>query len=372
MGTSGISGNVRESTTAEQLALQLGWTLSVLFGDVRNPAPGGSSQLTTLHELPTGDRKDLELGRLTHLLDSLAKFPECTAAGLPGDTNMLKNQGAADYKTRIIDFNLLILKALALTSPGIELAYELGCSIRDTVNPPSSEGGPVTEELARRLARSRVTKMQDWLATLSSRFPTHAAPIVSASLGRWSELAELTIAPSSSSLRRVKGGGAKDAFSQQMREPLLQQGDLWLTLLAGTLPTSGLLSPEGYVAAGEEALRRSVLIIRMAIKKYFIVVSLVVILTVGILYVAYINLEGAAKVWTFIATIAGFLGLSAKSASSWLGSTSLKAGAPLFDLAQEDAMAHAITTIPEVPLKNSGVRQLRRTGVTPPAAISRP
>lgn len=370
-GPSGNAGEHAKNSTAEQLALQLGWTISVLYGDVRDPTLNGSGQLPTLHELPASERRDLELGRLAHLLESLATFPECNSAELPTDLKLLEVNDISDFRSRLESFNLLILKALALTSPGIELAYELGCSIRDTVNPPSSGESPA-DELAKQLARKRVAKMQDWLAALSTRFPAHAASIVSTSLGSWSELSELTIGPSSSSLRRIKGGGAKDAFAQTMRGSLLPQGDLWLTLLAGALPTSGLLSPEGYVAAGEEALRRSALILRMAIKKYWIAVSLIVMFTAGILYLAYIDLEGAAKVWTYIATIAGFLGLSARSASSWLGRTSARAGAPLFNIAQEDAMARAITTIPEAPLKHSGVRQLRRTGVASPAAISRP
>lgn len=361
-------------STAEQVAVQLGWTISVLHGDIRDSTANEPGPLPTLHELSADERRQLELGRLAHLLTFLKNFPECASANLSDDISLLKGvNDISDFKSTLKRFNLQILKSLALTSPGIELAYELGRSIRDTVNPPSAED-VLADELAKRLARERVAKIQDWLAALSVRFPAHAASIVSTSLGTWSDLSELTIAESASSLRRVRGGmaAAKNAYAKTMREPLLEQGDLWLTLLAGALPTTGLLSPEGYLAAGEEALRHSVQILRTAIWKYRIAVAIVVILTAGILYLAYNNLVGAAKVWTSIATIAGFLGLSAKSASSWLGNASARAGVPLFNLAQEDAMARAITTIPEPPLKLLATRQLQRSGVAPRAAISRP
>jgi hypothetical protein len=355
--------------TAAQLALRLGWTIAVLYGDIPSVSLNGIRRLPTVYELPDDERRELERGRLQYLLETLNAHPDCRSAHLPTQTNILPDVEDEDFRRSLQHLNLEILKALAHASPEIELAYELGRSIRDTVNPPSNGSNPNSGELASQLERSRIAKLQDWLATLSTQYPPHAASIVSASLGRWSELAEVTIGESKSYL---KGKNKRAAFEQNMKEYLLPQGDLWLTLLVGTLSTSGLLSPEGYVAAGQEALRRSAIIVREVIKRYRVPLAVIALLTAGILFLAYINLEGAAKVWTYIVTIAGAIGVSTKSVMSSLGRLSAQAERPIFSVAQEDAMAWAVTTMPEVDLKRSGARQLRHAGVTQQGDISRP
>ncbi len=135
---------------------------------------------------------------------------------------------------------------------GHPLAYELGRSLRDTVNPPlenAADQDRPCPALARQFGRERIARLQEWLATLSAQFPQHAAAVVATSLGRWSELSAAT----STQLR--KGDGRTVATA--MCEYLLPQGDVWLLLLTGARSASGLLSPEAYVAAGEVALRRS-------------------------------------------------------------------------------------------------------------------
>ncbi len=358
--------------SAAQLALQLGWTIAVLYGKISDVAVNNDvdkdNHLPTVHELPANERRNLELGRLHFLLESLAAHPECAAADLPTQTNTLPSVDEERFRPALRDLNLALLKALARTNPGIELAYELGRSIRDTVNPPDV-AGPGKSALATQLARARIAKIQDWLATLSPEYPPHAASVVSASLGRWSELSELTIGSQKTYLR---GKSKREAFEQEMKNYLLPQGDLWLTLLVGTLSTSGLLSPEGYVAAGQEALHRSAIIVGQVIRKYWLGLTALAVLTAGILFLAYVNLAGAAKVWTYIAAISGVVGVSAKSLASSLGRMSAQAERPLFSVAQEDAMAWAVTTLPEVNLTRSGVRQLRQARVTPQGELSRP
>jgi len=363
------ANGVPAQTTSAQLALQLGWTMAVLYGNIPHTTFDEAGRLPTTHELPVDERRALELGRLTYLLTTLSERPDCRSAGLPTDTALVPEVGSEDFKGSIRRLNLLVLKALARTNPAIGMSYELGRSIRDTVNPPVEAPGSSANLLATQLARTRVARMQDSLATLSTQYPDHAAAVVSASLGRWSELAELTVGSGKSYL---KGRNQRAAFEQKMKDFLLPQGDVWLTLLVGALSTSGLLSPEGFVKAGQEALHRSAVIVLDVLKKYWLAVAIGVVLTAGVLFLAYINLSGAAKVWTYIAAISGAVGVSVKSLTSSLGRMSAKAEKPIFSVAQEDAMAWAVTTMPEVDMKNAGVRQLRRAGVTGQSELSRP
>jgi hypothetical protein len=87
--------------------------------------------LPTVHELPKDDRKKVELVRLHGLLERLARRPECAGSGL--HAALADAPGATDADLEKLNMNILV--ALATTKPEIELAYSLGRSLRDTVNP---------------------------------------------------------------------------------------------------------------------------------------------------------------------------------------------------------------------------------------------
>jgi hypothetical protein len=358
--------------TAVQLALQAGWTMAVLYGTIQ-PSRPGVRHLPTVHELPDDERKKVELVRLHHLLKRLAKLPECAGSSL-SETAGAPGASDADLEK----FNLAILTALAATEPEIELAYALGRSLRDTANPPgtgdttppsdSAEAESLSAAVSTMLARGRVARLQEWLATLSTHFPQHAAAIVATSVGRWSDLATATIDTSTPS--RLAGVSSA-AAAKVMAEYLLPQGDLWLMLLTGTRSTAGLLSPEGYVAAGEAALRRSARIVRGILNHYWVAWLLLAIATGGLLYLSIRYLGGAAKVWTSISTVAASLGISARSITSKAARLTAEAERPVFAMAEEDVMAWAITALPHVSLTRRGVRQLRNAGIAPSSALGR-
>jgi hypothetical protein len=189
---------------------------------------------------------------------------------------------------------------------------------------------------------------------------------VATSLGRWSEFAAVTAGNSSA---RLNGDRTKPA--DPMYKYLLRQGDLWLMLLTGTYSTSGLLSPEGYVAAGELALRRSEAIIRRILRHYWVALLVGAIALGAILYLAIHYLGGAAKVWTSITAIAGSLGITAQAIASTARRLAAEAERPVFAAAEEDAMAWAITTLPLLGLPRRQVRQLRKAGIAPASSLGR-
>ena len=189
--------------------------------------------------------------------------------------------------------------------------------------------------------RDRIATLQGWLAELSSDLPPHAdlssglpaqaAAVVAASLGRWSELAAVT---AHTTRARLKDRGRTEV-AKTMYEYLLRQGDLWLGLLTGARSTSGLLSPDGYVAAGELALRRSAAIIRRILQRYWPALLVGAVALGGILYLAVTYLGGAAKVWTSIAAIAGSLGITARAIASASARLAAEAERPIFAMAEE-------------------------------------
>lgn len=351
--------------TDVQLALYAGWTMAVLYGTIQAPPADDVTQLPTTHELQPDQRRALELKRLSHLLGQLAVRPGIEGSGLPTEPPADADETA--LRDTLPAFNLAILEALAVTAPELELAYELGRSLRDTANPPPEREAPHAPALARQLGRGRVAKLQEWLATLSTQFPQHTAAIVATSLGRWSEFAAVTVQTSTPGLKK----GQAASVAATMCDYLLPQGDLWLMLLTGARSTSGLLSPEGYVAAGELALHRSAAIVRQVIRRYAVELLIVAAALGGVIYLAVNNLGGAARVWTTIAAVGGSLGISGGTITSAASRLTAEAERPVFTMAEEDAMAWAITTLPKVELNSRTVRRLRRAGIRPQESLGR-
>jgi hypothetical protein len=350
--------------TAEQLALEAGWTMAVLYRKIEPIPTGGPSGLPTANELTEADRRKLEADRLGHLLQRLAAMPELTGSGLPTEVPAPDGNEAA-WEEVLRKLNLDILCALAATRQQTQLAYELGRSLRDTANPPDQH--PPTLTPSRVFARDRIATLQGWLAELSSELPPQAAAVVAISLGRWSEFAAITVGASSARLKN----GDRTKLGETMDRYLLRQGDLWLMLLTGAYSTSGLLSPEGYVAAGELALRRSAAIIRGILQHYWAALLVGAVALGAILYLAVTYLGGAAKVWTSIAAIAGSLGITAQAVASTTARLAAEAERPVFAAAEEDAMAWAITTLPSLRLPPRRVHQLRKAGIAPTNSLGR-
>jgi hypothetical protein len=354
-----------------QLALYAGWTMAVLYGTIPLAPANRPAQLPTVNELVPEQRRKLELARLRYLLTGL--LPDFTGsariAEIPrGDDD----QQQRTRRSALESLNLAILTALTSTRPELQLAYELGRSLRDTANPPGGDAG-----LGTQLQRRRIARLQDWLVTLSPEFPPLTAAVVAASIGRWSDLAAVITSESTQPPGRLasplwpRSHRTPAPAAETMYSYLLQQGDVWLMLLIGELQTSGLLTPEGYVSAGEAALRRSAVIARGILRHYWFGLLCVAAALGGTLFLAARYLEGGGKVWTSIACIAGALGVSVQTIASTSARLAAEAERPVFAVAEEDAMAWAITTMPPLSLTGRSVRRLRRAGVAADASLGR-
>lgn len=352
--------------TAIQLALYTGWTMAVLYGNLQDQ-PDDVLELRTVNELQPPDRRELELARIGHLLGELS----CVPAIRPSDLMAQVPAGAADANAlspNLMDLHRAILEALTASPPDVLLAYQLGRSLRDTVNPPlmpAADAKPQVPALARQFSRERIATMQEWLATLADQLPRHAASVVATCLGRWSEFVAVTVGTNSQIKSRQRA-----AFEATMCQYLLPQGDTWLMLLTGARPMAWP-SPEAYVAAAEEALHRSAITVRQVLKHYWFAAIIVAAAVGGVLYLTISNLAGAAEVWTSIATVGGGVGISANAVTSTTRRLAAEAGGPVFAVAEEDAMAWAVTTMPKVDLNGRGVRKLRKAGIAPSANLGR-
>jgi hypothetical protein len=409
------------------LAVDAGWTMALLFGDLQ-PAPGRpstvSDRLPTEHELPPDQRTQLEGKRLNALLARLgALFSETPdpKPGVPRITLSAGSPGASGAPDRagLIQLNLDILEWLACAGREYGIAYQLGRSLRDTANPPLRPDGEkpdaersdadkkdimdrknqltpknaptepqeaekqkkdaedrsnwefgAREALIKQLSRTRVAKIQEWLSTLTPDLPNDAAAIVGASIGRWADLTN-TIFDTNSPSRLSKGQSQLEVAGELTRS-LLPQGDAWINLLVGAESSEGLLTPEAFVAAGEAALDRTARIVRKIATRYWYALLILAIAVAAALYFAARDVGGAAKVWTQIATVAAALGITAKGIGTAMARLSAGAEKPIYGLEKVDAMAWSVTTIPDdLKLTIRGVSALRQSGITPPSPMGR-
>ncbi|HEY2564262.1 MAG TPA: hypothetical protein VGI44_11160 [Acidimicrobiales bacterium] len=359
---------------AVPVVLDVGWTMAVLFGFIRdNPDQG--DQLPTENELSELDRVSVEVARLHSLLTRLAATLPASDPVLDPSVSDLeaawaKPEGGLTPKHALQavlrDRNLAYLRTFAGIDHSLTLAYQVGRSLRDTANPPvrgERTNADILAALEAQLRRARIAKLQEWLATLAPHLSDAPAVVVAASIGRWSDFGYTVFDDNAPGALKGSNASAKEALAPTFTHFLLDQGDVWRNLLVGAESTSGLLTPEAYVAAGEAALSRTVRIVKRVILHYWVALVVLAVALAAILYLAARYMGGAAKVWTQIAAIAAALGVTAKGIGTSVAHLSEAAERPIYRKEELDAMAWAITTLPPVKVNNGGVRALRRSGI---------
>jgi hypothetical protein len=304
--------------------------------------------------------------------------------------------GDADQSLKgvIADLNVSMLEQLARCGLAMEAGYRIGRSLHDTVDPsPVADDVSVsgvdqndTPDLKRKLRPllhafdpQRISTIQRWLTTNAASFPKDAAQLVSLSVGRWAAFVNSAFSSDTPGTVRTHSASRTTPFRSKTQLAdgvgtyLLPQGDIWLSLLAGAESTQGLLTPEGYVAAAESALRRTGRIIRSVLRHYWLAALLLLGIVGFVLGLTFGTdwLGGPGKVWTTIAAAAGALGVTWKGISSAVPKLAEKGESPIFALEELDAMAWALTTLPPSQLTWRGVRQMRRAGVQRTSVVGR-
>jgi hypothetical protein len=146
----------RPGVTAIPLAIDIGWTMAVLFGQTKpasvNDRPPVTDRLPTEHELAPAARINLEVVRVNALLVRLdALLPPSPDPKRKRPAIQLKS--GSEEKT-LSDANLDILEWLACAGRQYSVAYQLGRSLRDTAAPPA-RAGAAQDALLTQLSRGK-------------------------------------------------------------------------------------------------------------------------------------------------------------------------------------------------------------------------
>ena len=355
---------------AISLAVEIGWSMAVLYRMAQSSSastPGVTDRLASEHELSPADRKVLEQIRVNAALARLGELLPASPSPQQGVPQVQLTSGAeaatAQSDTDIlIQDNLQILEWLAGAGRDYGIAYQLGRSLRDTTDPLPTPGGTAVDALLAQLSRTRVSVIQDWLSTLLPYLPTNSATIVSVSIGRWSDV--ITAIFDKSAPGRLRRGQSAADVAGTLTTSLLPQGDAWINLLVGAESSQGLLTPEGYVAAGEAAFSRSARVVKKLAGHYWWVLLILAVVLGAFLYFAASGLRGAGRAWTQIFAVLSVITAAVRAAVGAVARFSGQAEKPLFGLEEIDAMAWAVTTIPRgLRLDHPGIRALRRAGI---------
>lgn len=352
---------------AVALALEAGWTIALIhdppdFHPLKRALPSE-------HELPVAARVKVELDRLAALLVQLGSVAGVATAKLVASVDAMRSSWdvgtskAADLDERLQGLNFAVIETLAGTGRTVSLAYSFGRSLRATVALSSSLGENTKQErLKIEFGAGRIATLQAQLRVLAPLLGADAASIVGTSLAWWAALTRAAFDPLvPGRIRRGHG----DATAERLCHALLRQGDAWIDLLTGSQSTEDLMTPEGYVRAGEVAAARAARLLWQTVRHYWPLALLVALGTAAVIYFAIHDLQDAAKILTEIGAVGAALGITSAGLASTAGRLAKSGMRPIYEIAENDAKAWAITMLPNVPLTRRAVANLRRLGIPP-------
>ena len=337
-----------------------GWLIAQLHGPILTRPVTASAALPTVRELARADRIALTFDQLDALLTGplASKLPTqhghhaVTTDALRSAWSSEMPNNLDDLRTAVETMHRALLARLTVANGTVGSAYSLGRSLSDTCWLPHNR-----DDFATQFNKYRLANLQGWLADVAPHLPKLVAGAVSAGLDHWAAWLS------------VHNDLDWNADGRTVENAARAQGEHWRSLLAGDKDPISLLSPEGYVEAGEAALRRAGAIIRRAAAAFWMPLAVVAAATVLVLGLSLYYSAGTAKVWTSLASIAAGLGVTGKSLQTAAKRLASDASKPLLELADSDAIGWAATYLPAVNTTRTQQRHLRRHGIASPSGL---
>ena len=262
-----------------------------------------------------------------------------------------------------------LLIELTAADARIGTAYGLGRALADSCQEPDDLAG-----LKKELSPYRIANLLRWLDDLASALPAHAAHSVAASLGRWRDA---LYPPNSGRIqiswspletwrswqerrRRPKALSATDAKKvDEAMKALRRQGELWRALLSGEKQGKDMLEVENYLDAGRQLLSQTAAIVRGLVRRMPLLASAVAVLVGGGIWL--LSKGNSGHLVAGATSVLVGLGLTWKGLGGALGQLGGKLEQPLWGAALDDAIADAITLLPDNKMETSARREVARS-----------
>jgi hypothetical protein len=327
----------------------LGWLMAQLFGPLQHrPTSDTPGHLPTVSELGQNDYMDLAFLQLEQLLKP---YPSLSDADIKAAWNAPEHQGCTDAVKAL---HLKILEKLA-GDPAQLNAYQLGRALSDTCWLPDKEKGG--EFVLQEFNRYRLSTLRTWLTGANAALPPLSAATVSRSMQNWQDWIDINAAEI-----KDNWGTAHSSVVAALRA----QGPAWHALLAGATDTSGPLSIDAWIHAGQSLLRTTRLLMLGVLRRFWPVVVIIAAATGGLLYLASANASGTTKVWASLVTVAAALGISGASVRTAATKAAGTMEQDIRSAATLDAQAWAATWLPTLPQSRLQKYRLASRGVAAP------
>lgn len=369
-------------------AFALGWHMAELY-EKHMPDRRRPPDLPGLSDLSAGARISMLVDQVKVGVSAL-KDP-VSQAGLPEiDLTELDGLGQrAGREDPVLAAHTELLSDLTAADFRLGKAYGLGRALADSCREPDDLTG-----LRKELNPFRIANLLRWLDDLGTAFPPHAADAVSKSLTRWRD----ALYPSPSSTRSARpghwepgwlkrllqvrkraiaaitpsaGGEGPDATTQEMSSvaptidpyvavrTLRRQGQLWRALLSGEKQGTDMLEIDNYLDAARQMERRMAAILRGLIVRMPVLSFAVVALAGAGVWLLFQG--SSAQLVGGATSILAALGLTWKGLGAALGKMIGKLERPLWGAVLDDAIADAITLLPD---NKSDLRGRRQNAMT--------
>lgn len=322
-------------------AFALGWQMARLYtGPLSSSAePKLEDDLPGISDLPPASlvalglaQADAALGDLKGFLGDGAALPTTDAvraavAQEPHDSGAIRKA--------ILAFHVDLLIDLTAADFRLGKAYGLGRAMADTTGPAPGDDLERTRALKHRLEPHRALVLIGWLDDLKTVLPAHSGQAVAESFERWVRWGEA-----------VNLGALDSRAVRGTLRVLHRCGQRWRAVVSGEKAANDLLEIGDYVTAARGALARAGAIARSLAVQLWAPLTLAAVL-IGIGIWLMIANNSTAQVIAGLGTIAGGLGVTWRSAATWVGHVSLDAARPLWGAQIDSAVSNRLTPLPQ-------------------------
>lgn len=382
----------KPADTADPLvsaAFALGWHMSELYAKHLPVEKRVPPDLPGLGSLSDKQRIAILIDQVEAGVNQLSN--SITKAGLDAiDLTALKGlRQSGPTDDPVLQTHEKLLDELTAVDFRLGKAYGLGRALADSCRRPSD-----LPTLKEQLDPYRIANLLSWLDDLETAFPPHAASSVNESLGRWRDA---LYPPPQESQPANEGGwrtwparlkraqvradgspevsagtasasGPAQAPTEQMAaiapgvdpektlRALRRQGELWRALLSGEKQGADMLEIENYLDAAQDLVSRAAIISRGVVRRMPMLSALIAVLLGG--GVALLILGSTTQLVGGVTSILAAVGLTWKSLGGALGQLVGKLERPLWGAVLDDAIADAITLLPNNAAEKGGRRRV--------------
>lgn len=265
-------------------------------------------------------------------------------AGGPGQFS----QGA--FLAAVSGLNQAILDLFA-DDPERLSAYQLGLALSDLVwlpyipepgrNPAPDAARP--SALFGLFSRPQLVQLKTLISGAGTQLPPSAGAVVSRSLDNWADWLDVNTANI-----QLSGTDTWSPKASTVLRALRVQGGVWRAVLMADPEVSVSPSMGAWVHAATGIARATQKVAAVILRRFWLLLVLLLAMLGGLLYLVISNLSGAGQVWASLVTVAAVVGAGGAGLGGGVSGSLGGVGFEVWSAAKQDAEAWAVTWLPAI------------------------